>query len=124
MWSLYQNKNYSYCSCNPFIDNGQMGPNDEMFECTEKSMFHTQLSSACQVHWFSKLCSWHMWPLQATSCEAFLPQKIKKKLQLEPILTKYASISSSGHLEDVYAIENCLKLWDHGKSLFTFPPQA
>jgi hypothetical protein len=21
MWLLYQNKNYSYCSCNPFIDN-------------------------------------------------------------------------------------------------------
>jgi hypothetical protein len=54
-------------------------------------------------------------PLQATSCEAFLPQKIK--LELEPILTKYTSISSSGHLEDAYASENCLKRWDHVKKV-------
>jgi hypothetical protein len=30
---------------------------------------------------------------------AFSPQK--KKLQLEPILTKYGSISLSGHLEEL-----------------------
>jgi hypothetical protein len=51
-----------------------------------------------------------------------------KKLELEPILTKYTSISSSGHLEDAYASENCLKRWDHGKkvfkSLFTFLPKC
>jgi hypothetical protein len=32
---------------------------------------------------------------------AFSPKK-KKKLQLEPILTKYGSISLSGHLQDSY----------------------
>jgi hypothetical protein len=45
-----------------------------------------------------------------------LPQK-RKKLQLEPILTNYGLISSSGHLEDAYMSLNCLKRLNHGKKL-------
>jgi hypothetical protein len=41
----------------------------------------------------------------------------KKKLQLEPILTNYGLISSSGHLEDANMSLNCLKRLNHGKKL-------
>jgi hypothetical protein len=47
-------------------------------------------------------------------CGLFPP---KKKLQLEPILTNYGLISSSGHLEDAYMSLNCLKRLNHGKKL-------
>jgi hypothetical protein len=46
-----------------------------------------------------------------------LPPK-RKKLQLEPILTNYGLISSSGHLEDAYMSLNCLKRLNHGKKWF------
>jgi hypothetical protein len=45
-----------------------------------------------------------------------LPKK-RKKLQLEPILTNYGLISSSGHLKDAYMSLNCLKRLNHGKKL-------
>jgi hypothetical protein len=47
--------------------------------------------------WNKKLTA-SFWPLGWP-----LPPK-RKKLQLEPILTKYGSISLSGHLEDAYKV--------------------
>jgi hypothetical protein len=60
--------------------------------------------------WNKKLTAsfWpRLWPL---------PPK-RKKLQLEPILTNYGLISSSGHLEDAYMSLNCLKRLNHGKKM-------
>jgi hypothetical protein len=84
MWLLYQNKNYSYCSCNPFIDNAPYWR--EWLRWTAKCLsvlVYWENCVSCYIVkctrfvCFKHSASWHMWPLQATSCEAFLPQKIK-----------------------------------------------
>jgi hypothetical protein len=55
MWLLYQNKNYSYCSCNPFIDNAPnwrkwlAGEHSRMFECSS-ILKNPCYMLYCQVH--------------------------------------------------------------------------